>query len=311
VKFSSNVEPLLRRGDLVGVMTPGFGVRARSLRAGIGRLEALGFRVVLGPHALDRDGYLAGPDDARASDLNALIADRDIRAIWFARGGYGSARLLDRIRWSRLGRSPKTLIGYSDVTALFAAATARTRCSCLYGPVVTELADEAAYHLPTLKRTLGGHSVTLRFARRQILRPGRAAGRMLGGNLSVLVHLLGTRHAPRLRGAVLFVEDVGEPTYRLDRMLSHLRMSSALDGVAGVVVGSFRPVSRRSFLTDRPVTDLLRETFEPLGVPVVLGLPAGHLPGKRTLPLGGRARLDTAEGRLTIEPRSTGPSRRR
>jgi muramoyltetrapeptide carboxypeptidase len=291
-------------------MTPGFGVRARSLRAGIRRLETLGLEVTLGPHAFDRDGYLAGPDDARASDLNALIADPGLRGIWFARGGYGSARLLDRIRWSSLARAPKTLIGYSDVTALFAAALERTPCPCLYGPVVTELADGEAYHPSSLKRALGGHPVTLRFPKRQVLRPGRAAGRILGGNLAVLTRLLGTRYAPRMRGSILFIEDVGEPVYRLDRMLTHLRMSGALAAVAGVVVGSFAPVSRRSFLEDRPVTDLLLESFEPLGVPVVTGLPVGHLRNKRTLPLGVRARLDTADGKLTVETRAA-PARRR
>ena len=292
-------------------MTPGFGVRARDLREGVRWLEALGFHVVLGPHALERDGYLAGSDEARAGDLSSLIDDPGIRAIWFARGGYGSARLLDMIDWSGLARAPKTLIGYSDVTALFAAALARTRSLCLYGPVVTELANPEAYHLPSLRRVLRGQEITLRFAQRQVLGPGRATGRLLGGNLSVLIHLLGTRHAPRLQGAILFLEDVGEPAYRLDRMLAHLRMSGALKGVAGVVIGSFEPVPRRSFLEDRPVVELIRESFEPLGVPVVIGFPAGHLQGKRTLPLGGRARLDTRDRKLTIEPRAVGPSRRR
>jgi muramoyltetrapeptide carboxypeptidase len=279
-------------------MTPGFGVRARDLRDGVRRLEALGFRVVLGPNALERDGYLAGSDEARASDLSSLIDAPGIRGIWFARGGYGSARLLERIDWSRLARAPKTLIGYSDVTALFAAALERTRSLCLYGPVVTELANPGAYHLPTLRRVLRGQEITLRFAQRQVLGAGRATGRLLGGNLSVLI-------------PILFLEDVGEPAYRLDRMLAHLRMSGALKGVAGVVIGSFEPVPRRSFLEDRPVLELIRESFEPLGVPVVIGFPAGHLQGKRTLPLGGRARLDTRDGKLTIEPRAVGPSRRR
>jgi muramoyltetrapeptide carboxypeptidase len=292
-------------------MTPGFGVRGRALKAGVGWLERQGYRVVLGPHALDREGYLAGTDEARAGDLNALIEDPEVRAIWFARGGYGSARLLERVRWSDLARRPRTLIGYSDATALFAVALERTRGLCLYGPVVSELADVSAYHLPSLREVLRGREIGVRFARRQTLVPGEATGRLLGGNLSVLSHLLGTRHAPRLRGAILFLEDVGEPVYRLDRMLAHLKMSGALKGVAGVAIGSFDPVARRSFLSDRPVADLWRETFEPLGVPVVTGIPAGHLPRKRTLALGGWARLDTGEGRLAIEPRAVGPSRRR
>lgn len=291
---------MLSRGDTVGVVSPGFGVRAADLRAGIRRLEKLGFEVVTGEHVLDRAGYLAGSDDDRAADLEGMIARPEIRAIWFSRGGYGSARLIERIDWRRLARSPKTLVGYSDVTALFSAALDRTECPCLYGPVVSELSDPRAFHLASLRRALRGERSVIRFPRRGVVRPGTARGRLVGGNLSVLVHLLGTPYAPVLEGTVLFLEDVGEPAYRLDRMLTHLRMSGRLDGVRGVVIGSFEPARRRSFLPDRAVAELVDETFGPLGVPVVQGIRAGHVAGKQTLALGSEARLDTASGTLEI-----------
>ena len=245
--------PLLNKGDAVGVVAPGFAVRRRTLRAGVWRLESMGFRVVLGDHVLDREGYLAGTDDHRARDLNAMIADPAIRGIWFARGGYGSSRLLERIDWRRLARDPKPLVGYSDVTAIHAVAAKRTSSPCLHGPVVVELGDSDSFHAPSLRALLRGRDVTLRFAKRQVVRPGRASGRLAGGNLTVLVHLLGTRFAPDLRDSILFLEDCGEPGYRLDRMLCHLRTSGVLRGVRGVVLGATEPVARRSWLeTSQP-----------------------------------------------------------
>jgi len=296
-------DALLVRGDLIGVVAPGFAVAVRPLRSGVWKLEKMGFRVTLGEHVLDCDNYFAGSDDDRARDLDKMLADPEVRAVWFARGGYGSSRLLERIRWRHLIKDPKPLIGYSDVTAIHAVANRRTSAPCLYGPVVTELGDAKAYHAPSLRALLAGRGITLKFRPRQVLRSGRATGRLGGGNLTVLTHLVGTRFAPDLRGSILFIEDVGEPVYRLDRTLQHLRMSGALRGVAAVVVGSFQPVTRRSRLADRPVIDLLRETFLPLEVPVVVDLIAGHRPNKRTLPIGGRARLDTARGTLVLEPR--------
>jgi len=302
VSLPTERRSLLSKGDTVAVVTPGFGVRRRELRAGVRRLQELGFRVAVGEHVLDREGYLAGPDAARAEDLGWALAHPDARAVWFARGGYGSARLLDRVSWRRLARSPKTLVGYSDLTSLFFAALSRAGCPCLYGPVVAELGDARAYDAVSLRRSLRGEPSVLRFPASRVATPGRARGPLLGGNLSVLIHLLGTPYAPDLRGAILFLEDVGEPAYRLDRMLTHLRMSGRIAEVAGVVLGSFEPTRRRSFLRDRPIADLVEESFGPLGVPVVTGLKLGHTAGKLTLPLGGEARVDTASGTLEVAP---------
>ncbi len=294
--------PLLERGDTVAVVSPGFAVRRRPLAAGLAALRRMGFRVVTGEHVLDRAGYLAGSDEQRAADLDAVIRDAGVDAIWFARGGYGAARLLERVDWRALRRSGKPLIGYSDVTALFAAALSRTACPCLYGPVVSELGDPAAFHRPSLRAALRGEALTQRLRPRQVLAPGRARGPLAGGNLTVLSHLWGTRWAPDLRDAVLFLEDVGEETYRLDRMLTQLRSTGALARVRGVLLGGLVPAPRRRFPPDRDLGELLRETFLPLGVPVVTGLPAGHVRHKRTLPLGGRTEIDTAARRVRFHP---------
>jgi len=301
-KKDSQKPASLARGDLVGVVAPGFAVRRKALEAGVSRLENAGYRVRLGPNVLAREGYFAGSDEARASDLNAMIGDSEVQAIWFARGGYGTARILDRVRWRKLRSRPRLLVGYSDLTALFAAAVDRAGTRCLYGPVITELGEDSTYHRPSLREALAGEPVTWRFRKRDIQAPERARGRLVGGNLSVLGHSLGTRFAPRTEGSILFLEDVGEQTYRVDRTLTQLRNAGFFGKLKGVVLGHFDIPARRRFPPDRPWQDVLLENFASLGVPVVSGLPAGHTPGKWTLTLGGMASLDTTTRQLRIEP---------
>jgi muramoyltetrapeptide carboxypeptidase len=292
--------PRLRRADTVGIVSPGFAVKRSLLQAGVARLQRMGYRTRLGRHVLARNGYLAGTDAERASDLESMLRDPEVRAIWFSRGGYGSPRLLEAISWRRFTRDPKLLIGYSDLTALFSEAVNRAGPVCLYGPVVAELGQEELYHAPSLRRQLAGGESSIRFRRRQVLMPGRARGPLIGGNLSVLSHLCGTRFAPRARGAILFLEEVGEEAYRIDRMLTQLRLAGLMRHVAGVLLGSFVVPRRRRFPPDRALPEILREFFLPLGVPVVCDLPAGHLRAKRTLPLGAVAEIDTGAGRVRL-----------
>src|SRR5262245_2779455 len=220
----------LREGDSVAVVAPGFAVRAAALRAGLAALRDMGFKVQVGEHVLSRHGYLAGTDAQRAADLNRAARDRRVRGIWFARGGYGTARLLDRLDWKALDGDPsRVFVGYSDATALFSPILRHGGSLCLYGPMVSELGDAKAYHAGSLKALLRGESWAIRFSPSQVIRPGRAQGRLLGGNLAVLTHLLGTPHAPDWKGALVLLEDVGEEVYRIDRMLQHLRMTGALD----------------------------------------------------------------------------------
>ena len=296
--------PLLRRGDRVGVVATGFAPRTEALDAGIAALKRRGLVPVPGAHLRDVDGYLAGNDASRTEDLDAAIADPDLAAVWFARGGYGTARILDRFDLDRLARRPKLLLGYSDLTGLFATLLRRISTVCLHAPGVTELGQRRDFHAPSLNASLAGKTTRRRVVPRDVMRAGAARGRLMGGNLTVLCHLLGTRHMPSLRGAIVFLEEIGEEAYRIDRLLQHLRSSGVLSGARAVLLGSFHvPPTARAFPGDRDVDAVLRDHLLPLEVPVVRGIPAGHGPGKWTLPLGGTASLDTSAGLVTFDPR--------
>jgi muramoyltetrapeptide carboxypeptidase len=298
------VKALLPTGSRVGIVAPGFAARPDWVDAGMAWLAKRKLVPVPGKHLKVMDGYFAGPDEVRAADLNAAIRDASLDAIWFARGGYGTARLLDRIDLARLIKRPKVLVGYSDLTALFMPLLGKARTVCLHGPMITELSTKKAFHAPSLAAALDGRAQSRRIRQGEVMRPGKVAGRLMGGNLTVLVNLVGTPYMPSLRGAVLFLEELGEEAYRVDRLLQHLMMSKALAGVRGVIVGQFYvPKTARAFPGDRDIDAVLRDHLLPLNVPVVTGIPAGHGDGKWTLPLGGRASIDTRARLVTFDPR--------
>jgi muramoyltetrapeptide carboxypeptidase len=302
----------LRRGARVGVVAPGFAVRPEALDRGLVALRRMGFVPVEGAGARSVAGYLAGTDAVRARDLQAVLDDPTIEGIWFARGGYGTARLLDRIDLSAARRHPKPMFGASDLTALFSAVLARSRAICFHAPFVTQLGRAPSFHRASLLAALAGRPVSVPLRAADVIVPGRAEGRLVGGNLTVLVHLLGTPYMPRLDGSILFLEEVGEEAYRLDRLLQHLKASGALDGVRAVALGHLLvPATRRPFPPDRDPVAVVRDHLAPLDVPVAAGIPVGHGKGTWTLPLGGYAVLDTAGRRLVATPRPVAPPRRR
>jgi muramoyltetrapeptide carboxypeptidase len=299
------VPPPLAPGDLIGVVAPGSVVDREAAHAGVKVLEGMGLRVRTGRALLARHGTFAGDDGARAADLAAMLADDEVRAVHFARGGWGTSRFLETVDWRSLRARPKLLIGYSDLTALFAPALDRAGITSIYGPHVTEIGRDTTWDRPSLARAYfrPREPLTLSFPARDVLAAGGASGRAAGGCLTLLAHLAGTPYAPRLRGRILILEEIAEPPYRIDRLMTQLRLAGMLDGVRGVLIGGLTdcgsPTGPRSVPTAARV---VASYFTRRGVPVVAGLRFGHVNGKISVPIGFRVQLDTKSGRAVFLP---------
>jgi muramoyltetrapeptide carboxypeptidase len=295
--------PALRPGDRIGIVAPAGPVNRDRLEAGLNYLAGRGFETVLGEHLHDRLGYLAGRDEDRLADLNRMLADPKLSAVWFARGGYGSARIVEGVELKILRRRPKALIGYSDMTVVHAAAYRRIALATFHGPHVSDLGDPASFDETTLWSALSGGGGELRYpiSGSTILRPGAGDGPLIGGCLSLLVSLTGTPHEASMDGAILFWEEIGEEPYRIDRMLAHLRLSGRLGKLRGMIVGSTIGCEAKNQANGLALSEILKTHLAGTAYPVVLGFPAGHAPGAMTIPLGRRARLDTADGSLRIK----------
>ncbi len=298
----------LRRGATIGIISPASPQRDISrLHKGIRYLESLGYHVRVGDAALRRHGgYLAGTDEERLSDIHTMFADRSVDAIFCARGGYGSARLLRGLDMTLIRRNPKIFVGFSDITALQLALWKGAGLVTFSGamPSVDMVdgfdphAEEQFWRILTSRRTTGALTQPWPLT---TLRAGDAEGRLLGGNLSVLVTLLGTPFMPSLRGALLALEDVGEETYRIDRMLTHLAMATASARPSGVAYGYWSQSSRaRGTTPHRDVIEVLAERTDITRGPIVSELMYGHERTKLTLPFGVRCRLNTNTKRLTL-----------
>ncbi|OGG48050.1 MAG: hypothetical protein A3F84_22505 [Candidatus Handelsmanbacteria bacterium RIFCSPLOWO2_12_FULL_64_10] len=290
----------LRPGDVIGIAAPAGAFKKERLQPGIAYLERAGYRVRVGAHAHDRKRYMAGEDEARAEDLHALFADPEVRAIFAARGGYGTTRLLDLLDYGLIRRSPKVFLGFSDTTALQLALYRHVGLiTCSGITVCADLGREReAFTEAAMWRAVceGGAGP---FEGLRPIAGGAAEGRLLGGCLSLVCALQGTAHLPAFDGAILALEDVDEAPYRIDRMLTHLRQTGLLRQVAGIALGHFEG-ARPEEGADWTVEDVLADRTADLDIPVVCGLPYGHQRRRAVLPLGARARLDADAGRLEL-----------
>jgi muramoyltetrapeptide carboxypeptidase len=288
--------PPLKAGATIGVAAISGPVEPSRLARGVAALERRGYRVALAPNVASRRGYHAGSDAERADGYRELLRRSDVDAVFFARGGYGASRILDRLDPEEIRARPRIHLGGSDLTALFAYLARRCGLGAFYGPMVAvAMAAEEALDWETV---LSGETPAAhRFREEEIVASGRGEGPLVGGCLSILATLCGTPEAPDARGAVLFWEDVGEDTYRLDRMLTQLERSGTLDRLQAMVIGSISPGARGGE-SPETVAAWLRDFFAGAPFPVVSGFPAGHLARTRTLPLGRTVRVDADAGVL-------------
>lgn len=262
--------------------------------------RALGWEPHVSPHALAREGYLAGDDASRLADLNTAIRNPRVDAIWCLRGGYGAMRVLDAIDYDALRRSPKAIIGYSDITALHLAVRARANLVSYHGPtaraVLTPFSRQSL-----LCATSHGCDPFASGAPLTWLQEGSATGTLEGGNLALVCSLLGTPYAARFDGAILVLEDVNEPLYRIDRMLRQLILAGALARIAGLCFGAFSERGDERATAPRSLDVLFREAAVHVRGPVVCDVPCGHVADQWTFPLGARASLSVTAG-LALAP---------
>ncbi|HXT41039.1 MAG TPA: LD-carboxypeptidase, partial [Candidatus Angelobacter sp.] len=262
----------------------------------------------LGEHVAAQHGFFAGTDAQRLSDLNAMLNDPQIKAIFAIRGGYGSPRLLPFVDYRAVRRRPKIIVGFSDVTALQLALLRRTGLITFSGPLPgvefwqkpDPYTEEHFWRLLTSTRRVGPLPNPRNEPSHSRI-PGRAEGRLLGGNLSLLVSNLGTRFSPDYRGTILVLEDVGEHFHRIDRMFTQLRNAGILDQINGLVLGHFTNCKASdSAKPHLKLNEIIEEVLSWLNVPVVEGFQYGHVARKLTVPFGLRARLDAGRGTLTV-----------
>jgi muramoyltetrapeptide carboxypeptidase len=308
--------PRLRQGDVVGRVEPAwFTADAFDLQQVMATVRAMGLVPRPAPHLLSRYGYLAGRDEERAGDLNAMFADREVKAIFAVRGGWGCARVLPHLDWDRIRANPKLLIGFSDITALHLALAARTDCPSIHGPTAASAWGALSWdsfrrlvfnaETPTWRSPEGTDDRLAQRSAIRTFRPGRASGPLLGGNLTVLSSLVGTPYLPSFDGAILFIEDTDEAQYRIDRMLTQLSLAGILGRVAGVVFGQCTDCVARnsSSIGGFTLSEVLDQHLTPLNVPAFQGALFGHIENQFSIPVGIRAEIDATEGTIRmLEP---------
>jgi muramoyltetrapeptide carboxypeptidase len=293
--------PALASGARVALLAPA-GPLADSgeLARAESNARSLGWEPVVSPLALARNGYLAGDDASRLADLNAAIRDPRIDGIWCLRGGYGAMRLLPGVDYDALRKFPKAVIGFSDITALHLAIRARSGIVSYHGP--TARAVLTSFSRESMARAVRNDGDPFAGARPlPLLREGSTVGTLEGGNLALLCSLIGTPYSARFDGAILVLEDVNEPLYRIDRMLRQLILSGALARIAGLCFGAFTERGDESDDAPRSLDVLFEEAATHVRGPVATGAPIGHVADQWTLPLGARAEL-SARG-LTLTSR--------
>jgi muramoyltetrapeptide carboxypeptidase len=298
----------LRMGDPVMLVSPAGPTRPERLARGIDLLASWGLQVQVGPHACERNGYLAGTDEQRLADLNLALREPEVRAVICTRGGYGVQRIVDGVDLAAVRADPKLVVGFSDITALQLTLWRGARLATVHGPGAAWLDERTGPEsAESLRRALMTDETAVIKARsdeetapvRMIGPGGPVTGYLLGGNLSLLTATVGTADMPDLREAILLIEEVDEPPYKVDRMLLHLRRAGVLDGLAAVALGQFIQCADGWPTT---IVDVLHHHLGTLGIPVLGGLPIGHGHDQLTVTVGVPATLDVAAGTLTVSP---------
>ena len=304
--------PALNKGDTIALVSPSSATDDPfDLQLAQEAMRALGFQVKTGAHYAARRGHLAGSDAERAGDLNAMFADKDVKAIICARGGSGAARLLPLLDYDAIRRNPKVLLGYSDITALHCAIQARTGLVTFHGPIGSGSWNR--FNVDQFQRLFfnrelmqyqnlseAGDELVPRKNRTVTITGGKAQGELVGGNLTVLTALAGSPYLPDFSGKILFLEDVSEAPYRIDRMFSTLKLMGVLDRIAGLIFGECTDCNPGDGYGSLTLPQIFDDYLKPLKIPAYRGAMIGHIRQQFIVPVGGKVEMDADAGTFRL-----------
>ena len=297
--------PILNKGDKVGVIAPASPINEQTLNNGLNLLREWGLKPIVSSNISENRGYLAGSDKDRAADINKMFNNLDISCIWSACGGYGTPRILDMLDYEMIKNNPKPFIGYSDITALHLAFNKMTDMTTFHGPMVaTELGNNPnQFTVNNIKNILFGDNKNIILENPEstpfkIINPGTAWGELIGGNLSLLAATIGSKYEVDTGDKVLFIEEVNEEPYRIDRMFAQLKSAGKFDQLRGLILGDFTGCT-----TETPsltLSEIFEDYFEEYDFPILSGLQCGHSNSQIIIPIGKKALIDTYKKEVLI-----------
>lgn len=299
----------LKSGDVIGIISPASSPDdLTKINRGIEYLEKLGYRIEVGKHVGMQEGYLAGNDQQRLQDIHSMFNNKQINAIFSIRGGYGSGRLLDKIDYKIIRKNPKIFVGYSDICALQMAFFSKCGLVTFAGPMVavdfhdevSKFTEEVFWRTITSNKKIG-RLTNPRNEKFYVLRKGRASGRIIGGNLSVLTSLIGSEFMPKIKDSILLLEDINEAPYRVDRMFNQLKLNKIFKQIRGVILGHFvncvePDPEKKSF----SLNEIIIEYFQNIKLPVIYNVKHGHIKENLTIPFGIKCVLNASRGYIEI-----------
>jgi len=295
--------PRLKPGDTIGIVAPAGPFDPEKFMKGKNVLESMGFQTFFDDGIFQKHGFLAGTDIQRADQVNRLFADPTVQAIVCARGGYGSMRILSLLDFETIQTHPKIFLGFSDISALLSVLYDRCSLVTFHGPVVTTLAKATEKTIMAMKTVLTSDApLELTPENGKVIKPGVCSGLVAGGNLTTLCHLVGTPYTPNFKGKILLIEDVDEMPYRIDRMLTQMKLAGCFNEIAGLILGGFKECG---YLNE--VVEIFSNIFEDADIPILTGFEVGHGEHNLTIPMGLGATLDTESKKLLFHEPSTTP----
>ncbi|MGM0827516.1 MAG: S66 peptidase family protein [Bacillota bacterium] len=296
----------LKVGDTIGVIAPASPPKPEPLKKALSFLEELGLNIKLGKSVHKKNGYLAGYDQERIEDIHMMFKDRDVKAIICACGGFGTGRIASRLDYNLIGENPKIFWGYSDITFLHTAIQQQTGLVTFHGPMLSSDIGLSGVHALTKSSFYQlFHSedieYTNKLSRLETVVEGAASGRVIGGNLTLLVSTLGTPFEVDTKGKILFIEDIDEKPYKVDRMMNQLKMAGKFDDASGIIIGDFKNCVPEKHEQSLTLDEVLKEHISDAGKPVLKGFHIGHSSPSIAIPLGSMGRMNTYNQRFIVE----------